>query len=91
MVTGRLSFEASRDVCLGEAELEMPESDCLRSLPVMYVPVLDPAESQGLRAFVERNAIALLASQGGRIDLPTAEWLGLTVRRLPSRLRVSET
>ncbi len=68
---------ASRDVRLGEAELEMRVSDYLRDLLVVYVPVPDPAGPESLRAFVERNAIALLASEGRRFDPPTAEWLGL--------------
>lgn len=67
---------AGRDVRLGEAELEMRVSAYLRNLLVVYVPIPDPAGPESLRAFVERNAIALLASEGRRIDPPTAEWLG---------------
>lgn len=67
---------ASREVRLSEAQLEMRVSDYLSDLLVVFVPVLDPAGPESLRAFLERNAIALLASQGRRVDSPTAEWLG---------------
>lgn len=67
---------ASREVRMQEAELEMRVSEYLGRLLVVHVPVLDPPGPQSRRAYVERNAIALLSREGRRSDPPTPAWLG---------------
>ena len=45
-------------------------------LEVVTVEVQDEPGPASLRGFIERNAIALLASDGRRTDPPSADWLG---------------
>ena len=67
---------AERFVRAGERQLEAKVSEYIGRLRVVVVPVLDEPGPASRRAFVERNAIALLSTAGRRADPPTLGWLG---------------
>jgi hypothetical protein len=45
-------------------------------MPVLWIEALDEAGPGSDRAFIERNAIALLSRQCNPVDPPGEEWLG---------------
>ncbi len=68
---------ADRDRRLAELDLERRVSDYLRDLPFLWLNVDDEPGADSLRAYVERNAIALLSNyQRDAIDQRADEWLG---------------
>ena len=72
---------ANRDRRLDELELERRVSDYLRELPFLWLNVDDEPSAESQRAYIERNAIALLSNyQRDAIDPRSAEWLGRNSR-----------
>ncbi len=59
-----------------EAACEKRVSDYIGAMPVLWVNVPDDAGPGSARAFIERNAIALLSNQLAPIDSASASWLG---------------
>lgn len=68
---------APRAIRLDEAEHERRVSDCLGKLSVLWVEVPDEPGPRSARAFIERNAIALLSNALQPHDRPSDSWLGL--------------
>jgi hypothetical protein len=68
-------------VRLSEREYEQRVSRYIGELEVVTLEVLDEPGPASLRGYIERNAIALLASEGCRADPPSADWLGHASRR----------
>jgi hypothetical protein len=67
---------ASPETRAAEAELEALVSAHIGSMPLLWLAVEDPPGPASDRAYLERNAIALLSSRGWAIDIPSASWLG---------------
>ena len=70
---------ASRETRDREYPLERAVSDHIRAMPFFWLAVGDEPGPDSLRAFIERNAIALLSNhdaQGHSIDPPSPAWLG---------------
>jgi hypothetical protein len=63
-----------RDV---EADHERRVSEYLGRMRVFWLAVPDAPGPASARAYIERNAIALLSNQLGPIDPPSMVWLGL--------------
>ena len=57
----------------------------LRGLVVVTLAILDEPGPESLRAYVERNAIALLSTVGRTLDPPSDAWLGHASPREPIR------
>lgn len=51
-------------------------SQYIGAMTVLWVEVPDRAGPDSDRAFIERNAIALLSSTGRQVDPPSEKWLG---------------
>ena len=66
---------ARKEIRDAEVQLESEVSQYLRDLRVAYLPVLDEASADSDRSYIEKNSISLL-TQGGAIDVPSANWLG---------------
>src|SRR5579863_8016157 len=68
---------APKAVRLAEAILEQDVSRYIGDMPFLWVEVSDAPSPASLRAYIERNCIALLSNLGKPpIDAPSAEWLG---------------
>jgi len=68
---------AGRDLRLEELEMERRVSDYLRELPFLWVDVDDEPGPGSDRAYLERNAIALVSNYSKEtIDPRSNEWLG---------------
>lgn len=68
---------AGRDLRLEELEMERRVSDYLRELPFLWVDVDDEPGPGSDRAYLERNAIALVSNYGKEsIDPRSNGWLG---------------
>ena len=68
---------AGRDLRLEELEMERQVSDYLRELPFLWVDVDDEPGPESDRAYLERNAIALVSNyRKETIDSRSNEWLG---------------
>jgi hypothetical protein len=67
---------AAPSVRLNEREHEQLVSRYIGELEVVTLEVLDEPGPASLRGYIERNAIALLASKGRRVDPPSPSWLG---------------
>ena len=72
---------APRAVREREVRHEVRVSSHIGSMSVVWVAVLDEPGPTSARAFIKRNAIALLSRQGRRIDPPSRAWLGLRSER----------
>ena len=59
-----------------EAACEKRVSEYIGAMSVLWVHVSDEASPQSARAFIERNAIALLSNQFAPIDSASPGWLG---------------
>ncbi len=59
-----------------EVALEKRVSDYIGAMSVLWLNVPDDAGPQSARAFIERNAIALLSNQLAPIDSASGKWLG---------------
>jgi len=68
---------AGRERRLSEHELEQRVSDYIRDLPFLWVNIDDEPGPESDRAYVERNAIALVSNfQKDSIDPREDDWLG---------------
>ena len=68
---------APRHVRASEAAHEARVSAYLGRMSVLWVEVPDEPGPESHRAYIERNAIALLSNQLRPIDQPSETWLGL--------------
>lgn len=59
-----------------EAVLEQQVSEHIGRMPVLWVAVDDPPGPNSMRAFIERNSIALLSNNMDPFDPPSRNWLG---------------
>jgi hypothetical protein len=59
-----------------EHEVEHRVSRYIRDLPLLWIGVLDEPGPLSDRRGLELNAIALLSTEGHRVDPPRTEWLG---------------
>ena len=70
-------MSAPQVVRIGEREHERRVSDYIGAMSVLWIEVPDEPGPQSARAYIERNAIALLSSQLNPGDKPSSTWLGL--------------
>ena len=60
-----------------EATVEAEVSVVIGAMPFLWLAVTDEPGPDSLRAFIERNAIALLSNYGKpKLDSPSCQWLG---------------
>ena len=72
-----MGSSAPADVRMSEHSAETQVSKYIGSMPFLFLPVLDPAGPDSRRAYIERNAIALISSYAPEpIDPPGPQWLG---------------
>lgn len=75
-------LRADEAALAAEALCEERVSKHIGSMPVCWVEVPDEPSPLSDRAFIERNAIALLSNNLHPVDAPTETWLGrASVRR----------
>ncbi len=68
---------AGRDIRQNEYELEQQVSAYIREMPFLWVKIVDAPASTSRRAYIERNAIALLSNYNKpSIDERAGKWLG---------------
>lgn len=67
---------ATPAIYAGEVELERRVSRHLGAMRVLWVDIPDASSKFSQRAFIERNAIALLSNTLAPVDGPSPEWLG---------------
>ncbi|GAB3328346.1 hypothetical protein [Haloplanus salinarum] len=68
---------AGRELRLDELEMERRVSEYVRDLPYLWVDIDDEPSPNSDRAYIERNAIALVSNYGKEsIDSRREEWLG---------------
>lgn len=60
-----------------EVSHELEVSKVIGQMEILCLEVNDAASADSDRAYLERNAIALLAGPTGPIDMPSKNWLGL--------------
>lgn len=73
---------ASKDQRLDELEHERRVSEYIRDLPFLWIAVDDEPSPESDRAYIERNAIALVSNyQKAAIDPRDDDWLGRTSPR----------
>lgn len=75
--TWAVGSSAPSSVRTGEAAHERRVSAHLGRMSVLWVEVPDEPGPESGRAYVERNAIALLSNQLRPLDRPSETWLGL--------------
>ena len=65
-----------------EASVEREVSVVIGAMPFLWLAVLDEPGPNSLRAYIERNAIALLSNYGRpQLDSPSCRWLGSQCNR----------
>jgi hypothetical protein len=71
----------SRDVRNEEQTLEMEVSRYIGNMSFLWISIGDPASADSRRAYIERNAIALLSNatvtRDRSLDLSSHSWLGM--------------
>ena len=68
---------APRAVRNGEIALEQEVSEIIEVMPFLWLPLEIEPEDRQLRAYIERNTIALLSNYGRpTLDPPSDSWLG---------------
>jgi hypothetical protein len=70
-----IGASASGEIRDGERKLEIEVSQYLRGLRVAFLPIVDEANADSDRSYIERNVISLL-TEGGSIDEQGSDWLG---------------
>lgn len=65
-----------------EAVLEKRVSEYIGAMPVLWVCIPDEPNRYSERAFIEKNAIALLSNQLAPLDKASEKWLGRIVRSI---------
>jgi hypothetical protein len=80
--TWSIGANAAREVRQAEYPLELKVSECIRSMPFLWVDVGDEPSPTSDRGVIERGAIGLLSNLGKiPIDAPSADWLGRSAAR----------
>ena len=65
-----------------EATVELEVSVVIGQMPFLWLAVTDEPGPNSLRAYIERNAIALLSNYGKpQLDPPSCQWLGRRCNR----------
>jgi hypothetical protein len=75
--TWGIGSSALKPIHVGEASHERHVSAYIGAMSVLWVEVPDEPSPESARAFVERNAIALLSNEFSPVDPPSGDWLGL--------------
>ncbi len=83
--TWGVGSSAPQSVRVNEADLERRVSGYIGQMSVLWVTVPDSAAPTSARAYIERNAIALLSNLREPVDPPSAGWLGNSSSREPIR------
>lgn len=78
-----MGSSASKDVRAAEQPLEEQVSEYIGMMNMLWLTVEDEAGPQSDRAFLEKNAIALLSREGPIADPPSPRWLG---RQSPNQM-----
>lgn len=68
---------ADKEILTHEALLESEVSAYIGDMEVLYLNINDAPSSVSDRAYIEKNAIALLSRAGSAVDPPSESWLGL--------------
>jgi len=76
MPTWGVGSSAPREVRALERSMELAVSEFLGAMTLLWVEVDDPPGPSSDRAFIERNAIALLSQFRSPPDPPSTGWLG---------------
>ncbi len=71
-----LKQSAPREIVNQESELEREVSRYIGHMSVVWLEVPDESGPWSDRAFLERNAVALLSKKGRKADPPSTGWLG---------------
>ena len=74
--TWSVGSSAPKSVRMTEVEHEQRVSSHIGSMSVLWVDVPDEPGPGSARAYMERNAIALLSNYRAPVDPPSAAWLG---------------
>ena len=74
--TWGVGSSAPQEVCALERSVELAVSEFLGAMTLLWVEVDDPPGPSSDRAFIERNAIALLSQFQSPPDAPSTGWLG---------------
>jgi hypothetical protein len=85
LTTWGIDSSASALIQAGETDLERRVSAHLGTLSVLWVDVPDEPGPASARAFIERNAIALLSNRRRPFDHPSPSWLGRSSTRAAIR------
>ncbi len=83
--TWGVGSSAPLDVRTAELAWENQVSAYIGGMSVLWINVPDEAGALSERAFIERNAIALLSNQFGPIDAASTNWLGRLSPKQPIR------
>lgn len=76
-ITWGTRAQTRQDVRALEHSIEMKVSQEIGAMPIIWVDVDDAPGTNSARAYIERNAIALLSNAGKEpIDPPSKHWLG---------------
>jgi hypothetical protein len=67
---------ATKRIRMTEAELEVSVSRYIGEMSLLWLAIGDAAGPTSDRAYIEQNAIALLAGRTGPIDMARPHWLG---------------
>jgi hypothetical protein len=71
-----IGSSAPHSVRVGEVQHETRVSAYIGAMRVFWIAVPGQSSASNLRAFVERNAIALLSNRLDPVDKASAQWLG---------------
>ena len=73
---------ASKEIRESELILEQLVSQAIGKMPFLYLAILDDANSDSMRGYIERNCIALLSNYDKHpIDPASSDWLGRKCNR----------
>jgi hypothetical protein len=76
LATWGIGSSANSEVRANEAVHEQLVSRYIGEMAVLWVDISDEPGANSIRAYVEKNAIALLSNQMSPLDLPSEGWLG---------------
>jgi hypothetical protein len=68
---------ATKEIQRREEFLEKETSEYIGNMTILWLAIPDEAGPDSDRSFIEKNAIALLASIGRQVDSPSGKWLGI--------------
>ena len=64
------------DALAAESELEKRVSEYIGGMSILWIDVPDMPSAESIRAFIEKNAIALLSNKRMPLDKASPKWLG---------------